>query len=132
MNIHTDDTERAEEVAHPPHRKRREGARRFARLGVVLFAGALLAACVHPAHDSAFLSCTRYHESRGDYRAVNPAGPYWGGYQFLQSTWDATARHAGWLHLVGVRPDQASVFEQDAMAWHLYEWQGNQPWDGRC
>jgi hypothetical protein len=102
------------------------------RLAVALTAGAVATACVHPAHDSAFLACTRGIESHGDYQAVNPAGPYWGAYQFLQSTWDETARHAGWLHLVGVRPDQASVFEQDAMAQHLYEWQGKAPWNGRC
>lgn len=94
-------------------------------------------------HAHEFLVCTRRHESdRSDrngnglhdagYRAYNPAGPYLGAYQFLQSTWDSTAAHAGWDGLIGVDPRDASVEEQDMMAWHLYEWQGSRPWGGRC
>lgn len=93
-------------------------------------------------HAHPFLVCTRAHESDRDdvngnglhdagYHTATGNG-YWGAYQFLQSTWDNTARHAGWNGLVGVRPSSASVAEQDQMAWHLYEWQGSSPWGGRC
>jgi hypothetical protein len=86
---------------------------------------------VHPRHDEPFLVCTRARESGGHYGAVSPAG-YYGAYQFAVRTWDATAVHAGRSELVGVRPDRASAYDQDDLAWALYEWQGNRPWGGRC
>lgn len=87
---------------------------------------------VHPRHDDPFLVCTRAHESGGNYAVVNRAGPYYGAYQFLQTTWNATAVHAGRPELVGVVPSQASPYDQDDLAWALYQWQGNRPWGGRC
>lgn len=86
----------------------------------------------HPHHDDPFLSCTRARESRGNYSVVNPSGPYLGAYQFLQSTWNVTAQHAGRGELVGVPPNAASVYDQDDMAWTLYQWQGTGPWGGAC
>lgn len=86
---------------------------------------------VHPHHDDPFLSCVRQRESRGVYTAVNPAG-YYGAYQFASSTWDATAAHAGRPALIGVRPDRASPWDQDDLAWVLYQWQGMAPWGGGC
>ncbi len=83
-------------------------------------------------HDDPFLVCTRARESSGDYTVVNPAGPWYGAYQFAQSTWDSVANHTGRLDLVGVRPNAASVADQDDMAWALYQWQGKGPWGGRC
>lgn len=84
--------------------------------------------------DEEFLSCTRAHESdsAGGYRAISPDGAYRGAYQFLQSTWDSTARQAGRSDLVGVAPDQASPGDQDMLALFLYHQQGNRPWNGRC
>lgn len=82
-------------------------------------------------HDDPFLVCTRARESGGNYGAVSPAG-YYGAYQFLPSTWDLTASHAGRMDLVGVLPSRASVSDQDDMAWTLYQWQGKGPWGGRC
>lgn len=79
-----------------------------------------------------FLACVRERESHGNYSVVNPSGPYYGAYQFLASTWNVTARHAGRLDLVGVLPSNASPADQDAMAWHLYQWQGSGPWGGSC
>ncbi len=70
----------------------------------------------------------RMCESSNNYGAVNPAGPYLGAYQFLQSTWDGTARAAGRSDLVGVRPNQASPADQDAMAYALYNRSGSGPW----
>jgi len=85
-------------------------------------------------HAHWFLICTRSHESSPNpplhddgYDAVNPSGHY-GAYQFSQSTWNSTARHAGRPDLVGVRPDRASVRQQDLLAWTLYRWQGHDPW----
>lgn len=83
-------------------------------------------------HDHPFLACVRHRESRGDYSVVNPAGPWYGAYQFSQSTWNATAAHAGRYDLVGVVPSTASPADQDAMAWALYQWQGSRPWGGSC
>ncbi len=83
-------------------------------------------------HDHPFLACVRHRESRGNYTVVNPAGPWYGAYQFARSTWNATAAHAGRYDLVGVVPSAASPADQDAMAWALYQWQGSRPWGGSC
>lgn len=85
-----------------------------------------------PHHNEPFLVCTRGIESRGNYQVVSPDGVYYGAYQFLPSTWNATAEHAGRMDLVGVVPSNASPYDQDEMAWVLYTWQGNSPWGGRC
>ena len=83
-------------------------------------------------HDDPFLSCVRQRESRGNYGVVNPSGPYYGAYQFLASTWNIAARHAGRVDLVGVIPSAASPSDQDDIAWSLYQWQGQGPWGGGC
>ena len=85
----------------------------------------------HPHHDDPFLVCTRQRESGGNYSVVSPAG-YYGAYQFAPTTWDVTASHAGRPELIGVLPNAASVYDQDDMAWTLYQWQGKQPWGNRC
>lgn len=87
---------------------------------------------VHPRHDEPFLVCTRTREASGNYGAVNPAGPYLGAYQFLQSTWNSAANHAGRTGLIGVPPNLASPYDQDDLAWALYEWRGAGPWGGLC
>jgi pilus assembly protein FimV len=87
---------------------------------------------VHPMHDHPFLVCTRGRESRGIYTVVSASGLYYGAYQFLKTTWDVTALHAGRSELVGVAPNTASEYDQDDLAWTLYQWQGNSPWGGRC
>jgi peptidoglycan hydrolase CwlO-like protein len=87
---------------------------------------------VHPRHDEPFLVCTRARESGGNYAAYNPAGPYLGAYQFLQATWNSAANHAGRVELVNVPPSTASQYDQDDMAWTLYQWQGSRPWGGLC
>jgi hypothetical protein len=87
---------------------------------------------VSPHHDDPFLTCVRARESGGNYGVVNPAGPYLGAYQFLQSTWNVTAAHAGRGDLVGVAANVASPYDQDEMAWALYQWQGTRPWGGGC
>jgi hypothetical protein len=80
------------------------------------------------------LACIRAHESdtAGGYAAVSPDGTYRGAYQFLPSTWNATAADAGRPDLVGVDPAGASPADQDALASHLYAQAGSQPWGGRC
>ena len=83
-------------------------------------------------HDDPFLTCVRARESGGRYNVVNPAGPYLGAYQFLQSTWNATANHAGRRDLVGVPANLATAYDQDDLAWALYQWQGMGPWGGGC
>ena len=86
----------------------------------------------NPHHNDPFLVCTRGIESKGNYQAYNPSGPYYGAYQFTQSTWDSTANHAGRGGLIGVDPRNASEYDQDDMAWTLYQWKGKGPWNGRC
>jgi TolA-binding protein len=83
-------------------------------------------------HNEPFLVCTRARESNGNYGAVSSNGLYFGAYQFLPTTWNSVASHAGRLDLVGVLPSHASPADQDEMAWDLYQWQGNGPWGGRC
>jgi peptidoglycan hydrolase CwlO-like protein len=87
---------------------------------------------VSPHHNDPFLVCTRARESSGDYSVVSADGLYYGAYQFLPSTWDLTAVHAGRDDLIGVLPNRASQYDQDEMAWTLYQWQGKAPWGGRC
>jgi hypothetical protein len=79
---------------------------------------------------NAYLDCVRQRESRGQYGVVNASSGAGGAYQFLQSTWDNTAANAGRPDLVGVHPSQAAPADQDAMAQHLYQWQGASPWAG--
>jgi cell division protein FtsB len=86
----------------------------------------------YPMHNHPFLVCTRNRESRGDYGVVSSSGLYYGAYQFLRTTWDVTAIHGGRSDLVGVTPNRASEYDQDELAWTLYQWQGNSPWGGRC
>lgn len=122
--------------------------RRVTLIVLVLLLATFAAACYPDApppdlHAHPFLVCTRMYESDrsdvngnglhdGGYAAVSPGGTYRGAYQFLRSTWDSVARHAGWHMLVGVDPAGAQVPHQDMMAWHLYQWQGSAPWGGRC
>ncbi len=84
----------------------------------------------NPKHDDPFLSCVRARESGGNYSVVNPAGPYLGAYQFLQATWNGAANHAGRTDLVGVPANLATPYDQDEVAWALYQWQGAGPWGG--
>jgi hypothetical protein len=86
----------------------------------------------HPQHNHPFLVCTRGIESKGNYQAYNSSGPYYGAYQFDQGTWNGTANHAGRGELVGMDPRDASEYDQDDMAWTLYQWRGKGPWNGRC
>ena len=84
----------------------------------------------HPRHNDAFLVCTRARE--GSYTSYNPAGPYMGAYQFHQTTWNSAATRAGRSELTGVPPHTASPYDQDDVAWALYQWQGSRPWGGGC
>lgn len=76
-----------------------------------------------------FLVCVRQRESKGIY-SINTGNGYYGAFQFLASTWNTTAAHAGRRDLVGVLPSNASPADQDAMAIALYQWQGRSPWEG--
>jgi hypothetical protein len=59
-------------------------------------------------------------ESGGDLNAYSPAGPYYGLYQFLKSTW----RDYGGTGL----PTDHGRREQTRIAWHLYQARGTSPW----
>jgi Transglycosylase-like domain len=123
---------------HTEARRPRRPSKRFLTIAAAGVVVALGAGCAPLARGSvsenAFLACTRALESdtAGGYAAVNPSGKYRGAYQFSQSTWDSTARHAGRPDLVGVDPAQAAPWDQDALALDLFRWQGSSPWGGRC
>ncbi|MDQ1519986.1 MAG: resuscitation-promoting factor RpfB [Actinomycetota bacterium] len=104
----------------------------FAAAPVAVVAAPAVAHGVHPMHNQPYLACTRNRESRGNYSVVSSSGLYYGAYQFLRTTWDVTAIHAGRSELVGVPPNTASEYDQDDLAWALYQWQGSGPWGGRC
>ncbi|HET9729901.1 MAG TPA: transglycosylase family protein [Acidimicrobiia bacterium] len=120
-------TLRAANTASTNARLARAQAPRF----VVATRSAVNGGRVSPHHNEPFLVCTRFHESSGNYQVVSSDG-FYGAYQFLPSTWDATASRVGRLDLVGLLPNRASEYDQDEMAWALYLWQGNGPWNGRC
>jgi resuscitation-promoting factor RpfB len=52
--------------------------------------------------------------------AYNPAGPYYGLYQFDQGTWTANGGSGS--------PSGKSIAEQTAVAWTLYQARGASPW----
>ena len=83
---------------------------------------------VSPHHNDPYLTCVRRHESSDNYQAFNPGGAAYGAYQFLLSTWNLAANHAGRGDLVGLDPRRASAYDQDEMAWTTYQWQGKRPW----
>ena len=130
----------------PTERHAPKSRRRFPKRTLTLLAAglvvALAAGCSPLARYGAsgdvsqhpFLVCTRAHESdsAGGYRAVSGSGTYRGAYQFSQSTWNNTARHAGRPDLVGVDPAAAASWDQDFLALDLYQWQGSAPWGHRC
>jgi hypothetical protein len=76
-----------------------------------------------------YLACVRQRESGGRY-GTNTHNGYYGAYQFMAGTWNSVAHHAGRHDLAGVLPSNASPADQDAMAAHLYGWQGRRPWAG--
>lgn len=79
-----------------------------------------------------FKACTLKIESGGVYEAVSRNGTYRGAWQFSQSTWDSNAEASGRTDLVGLPPDQASVADQDQIAYDTYSRRGKSPWGGRC
>lgn len=85
-------------------------------------------------HNNPFLVCTRGHESdtAGGYQAYNPAGPWYGAYQFTQGTWNTATVLAGHPELVNVNILTVNGFLQDLVAMTLYRAEGNAPWGGRC
>jgi hypothetical protein len=90
----------------------------------------------NPHHDDVFLTCVRMHESRGNYGAASKDGKYHGAYQFGQDTWNGIANHAkppeytARTDLIGLAAELATQYDQDEMAWRLYQWQGKGPWTG--
>ena len=62
----------------------------------------------------------RLRSCEGSYTSWNPAGPYYGAYQFGQGTWNGVADPAKY--------GNATPAEQDAAAYALYQRRGWQPW----
>jgi len=70
----------------------------------------------------------RFCEASGNYQIISGNGLYYGAYQFGIPTWNGLARNVGRSDLVGVRPSDASVADQDWMALMLWRSRGPQPW----
>jgi len=68
--------------------------------------------------------CIANHESRFTPNAVNPSSGAGSLFQFLPSTWANLGRPG--------LPQDASVPDQIAAAWQLYQSQGWSPWAGSC
>jgi hypothetical protein len=83
-------------------------------------------------NNGGFLNCVRNRESRGQYSAVNRSSGAAGAYQFMPQTARNTAMHAGRPDLANRPVTSWSAADQDAMAAHLYSWQGSAPWGGAC
>jgi len=66
------------------------------------------------------LALAKLRSCEGGYDSWNPAGPYYGAYQFDRQTWGSVADPAKYGH--------ATPGEQDAAARALYEQRGWQPW----
>jgi hypothetical protein len=77
-----------------------------------------------PTGVSEHLARIRWCESRDDYQAYNPVGPFMGAYQFIQSTWDSVAPPE-W---VGVDPRYVPPEVQDFAALRLYQTGGPGHW----
>lgn len=85
------------------------------------------------------LVCIRSHESANvqpsPWHAYNPAGPYYGAYQYLQGTWNNHAALAGRPDLIGKPPIEPTVawYDQDAVVLNYLEVTGDwSPWGGPC
>lgn len=63
--------------------------------------------------NGAILSALRQCETSGNY-ATNTGNGFYGAYQFMQGTWDATARRMGQTQWVGVAASLAPASVQDA------------------
>lgn len=74
------------------------------------------------------LTSIRACESGHDYKAINQAGPFYGAYQFLQSTWNTAVAGAGYPEWVGRLPSEAPPHVQDAAAVWLYNNSGSGQW----
>ena len=110
--------------------------KRVALVVVLLFAA--LAGCL-PAgvQDDATLVCIREHESANlpnPWAAYNPDGPYYGAYQWLQSSWDTAVVAVGRPELVGRHPIEPDVgrTDQDAVTLAYHRQVGDGPWGNRC
>lgn len=75
-----------------------------------------------------FFACVVMRESSGNPGAINWSSGAAGLFQFMPSTWDATARHVGRYDLVGVNPALAPSDLQWWFAHELFTWQGPGPW----
>lgn len=64
-------------------------------------------------NNAAVLSALRQCETHGNYQ-TNTGNGFYGAYQFMQGTWDATARRMGQTQWVGKLPSSAPASVQDA------------------
>lgn len=98
----------------------------------------LTASCIPLARQNdPTLVCIRSHESANlpnPWAAYNPAGPYYGAYQWLQSSWDSAAATVGRVDLVGLPPiePQVSRWDQDEVTLAYHHLVGDGPWGNLC
>ena len=86
-----------------------------------------------PHHDDPFLTCVRGAGVGRQLRRGEPVGPVPRRLPVPPVDLERDrVSHAGRSDLVGVPPNLASAYDQDEMAWALYQWQGKGPWGGSC
>jgi hypothetical protein len=83
------------------------------------------------------LVCIRSHESANlpnPWAAYNADGPYYGAYQWLQSSWNSAAAAVGRPDLVGLAPIEPGVsrWDQDEVTLAYHDMVGDGPWGNRC
>ncbi len=77
-------------------------------------------AAATPAEHS-YLGCISQHESTDNPREYNRAGPYYGKYQFLQTTWDNFVTSINHEELAGVDIRNVPEPVQDYIAWRFLQ-----------
>lgn len=115
-------------------------SKRLIAVSVLCLSSIFVAACGPAAPNPDVLACIRSHESANvlpsPWHAYNPAGPYYGAYQYLQSTWDNHAEEAGRQDLIGKPPMEpyVSAADQDFVAGTWIENHGGSthPWGNVC
>jgi hypothetical protein len=96
-----------------------------------------LSGCALARQSDPTLVCIRGHESAtlaNPWAAYNAEGPYFGAYQYTQTTWNTAASAVGRADLVGLEPMEPYVsrWDQDAVTLAYHKLVGDGPWGNEC
>lgn len=104
---------------------------------LMVFAVSTIACLPRDAGSDPVLVCIRSHESANlpnPWAAYNPAGPYYGAYQWLASSWDTATQAVGRPDLTGRHPIEPDVsrWDQDSVTLAYHHMVGDGPWGNLC